>query len=627
MSSRYDIRRFLDVRSAAAPGFGFEGTHFTFLANITGVHQLWRVPAGGGWPVQLTFSEEPVRVAAASPSTEDVLFTMDKGGDECTQIYRVRPTARTPTGDWEGWEVNQLTDSPGAIHEFGGWASDGEHFAFSSNREECGRFDIFVQHVNEREATRVATGPGGYFFAWGWSPDGRYLIVWEYGSTMQQSLKVLDLCSSEMSNVADRDGKTQYMWPCWAADSRAIYCVSNAGGLDLPSPARIDLATGELEYLDRPVHETEMVQASRDGRWLAWSLNVDGRTLVRLKDLERNRIFEPELPLAVASDLAFSVDGKRLALSVDNALLGREIWTCDLPDRPEGSARLERRTYCARAGIPPAAISEPELITYESFDGLRIPAWFSRPPGVDRPPAVVAIHGGPEGQARPIYLPLTQYLVHRGYAVLAPNYRGSGGYGLAYRQLDDGRRRMDSVTDITYGGQWLREQGGVDPARIAAMGASYGGFAALATAAQQPDLWAAVVSIAGITSFITFLENTGAYRRAEREAEYGTIEENRDFLIGISPVTQIDRIRCPVLLMHGANDPRVPLEGTESFADDLRRRGNEVALIRFEDEGHGLTKLHNQVKAYSAIADFLDRVFGNISRSGQMSRLPVNMVR
>lgn len=211
-----------------------------------------------------------------------------------------------------------------------------------------------------------------------------------------------------------------------------------------------------------------------------------------------------------------------------------------------------------------------------------------------------------------MYLPLTQYLIHRGYAVLAPNVRGSGGYGLEYRKLDDKMLRMDSVADMTHAGLWLQASGAVDPKRIAAMGASYGGFGALATAADRPALWAAVVCIAGVTNFITFLENTGPYRRAEREAEYGSLEEDREFLLQISPIHQVDRIICPILLMHGVNDPRVPIEGTEEYADALRRLGRDVILIRYPDEGHGLTKLHNQLDAYSRIADFLDTVFGKI---------------
>ena len=219
---------------------------------------------------------------------------------------------------------------------------------------------------------------------------------------------------------------------------------------------------------------------------------------------------------------------------------------------------------------------------------------------------VINVHGGPEGQSRPEFDPIVQYLVARGYAVLEPNVRGSTGYGYEYQSLDDVRLRMDSVTDLQHAVFWLRESGIADPKRIAVMGGSYGGFMVLAAITTYPDLWAAAVDIVGIANFVTFLENTGPWRRKLREAEYGSLEQDREFLEQISPIHRVDRISSPLFVVHGANDPRVPVGEAEQIVAALRERNVPVEYKRFEDEGHGLVKRSNRLIAYPAIGRFLD---------------------
>ena len=221
-------------------------------------------------------------------------------------------------------------------------------------------------------------------------------------------------------------------------------------------------------------------------------------------------------------------------------------------------------------------------------------------------PTVVEVHGGPESQRRPIWSAPIQYLAGRGFAVLAPNVRGSTGYGKAYSHLDDVRLRMDSVRDLAHAVEWLRANG-ADPRRIAVMGGSYGGFMVLSAITTYPDLWAAAVDIVGIANFVTFLENTGVWRRVLREAEYGSLERDRAFLEEISPIHHVERITAPLIVLHGANDPRVPVGEAEQIVETLRQRGRPVEYLRFEDEGHGLIKLPNRIAGYTAIGAFLER--------------------
>jgi dipeptidyl aminopeptidase/acylaminoacyl peptidase len=265
-------------------------------------------------------------------------------------------------------------------------------------------------------------------------------------------------------------------------------------------------------------------------------------------------------------------------------------------------------TRAAHGGLPTSSFVAPTLIRYPSFDERQIPAWFYMP--TQRPatplPAVVLVHGGPESQSVPAFNFLIQYLLHNGYAVLVPNVRGSTGYGKAYSHLDDGRLRLGAVSDLAHAAYWLRAQPGIDGARLAVYGGSYGGYMVLAGLTSNPELWAAGVDLVGPSNFVTFLENTSEYRRAHREAEYGSLAHDREFLEATAPINHLDRITAPLLVLHGANDPRVPVSEARQLVDKLQERDIAVELIVFDDEGHGIVKLKNKLVAYPAIVEFLD---------------------
>jgi dipeptidyl aminopeptidase/acylaminoacyl peptidase len=239
---------------------------------------------------------------------------------------------------------------------------------------------------------------------------------------------------------------------------------------------------------------------------------------------------------------------------------------------------------------------------------MSIPAWFYPPAnaGSEKYPVIFDVHGGPEGQAQPTFNHVHQYFISRGYVLFVPNVRGSSGYGKNYIALDNVEKRMDSVADLAYAVKWLSKQPSVDPNRIAITGGSYGGFMVLSALTTYPDLWAAAVDIVGISNFVTFLENTSSYRRSHREGEYGSLEHDREFLKSISPIHHVDKITAPLMVIHGANDPRVPLGEAEQMVSALRGRGVPVEFLVYDDEGHGLVKLKNILDAYPKIADFLD---------------------
>lgn len=598
--ARTDIRRYLNIRAAYWPSFSADNRSLTFLSNITGLPQVWRVPVNGGWPEQVTFSSDAVRMVEHHPLDSRIIFGMDRGGSERTQLF---------LSDADGSEVIDLSEQPDAIHSWGGWSHDAGMIAYSSNRADSGRFDVYVQDIAHRGdlARLVRRGPGGYYMAGDFSPDDRSLLVSEQPSNASQFIHVLDLMTGDARLLTPHKSPERFQNPRWAPDGKSIYVLTDRDA-DFLALAQIDIATGALNWVDRPKWDVESFAISPDGRWLAWEVNEDGVSRLRVRAVAGGRTQSPELPIGAIEHPTFSHDGNLLAFAFNGPRHNPDIWTYDLR-----SNTIRQVTQSSKAGVPREAFPAPQLVRYESFDGLRIPAWLYLPPDVSaarKSPVIVYPHGGPESQTRPTFNSVFAYFLNRGYAIFAPNVRGSSGYGAQFMNLDNVRNRMDSVKDLAHGANWLRDSGQVDPKRMAIYGGSYGGFMVLSAITNYPDLYAAAVDVVGIANWVTFLERTGAYRRAAREAEYGSLEHDREFLESISPLRHVERIRTPLLVIHGANDPRVPVHEAEQIVAALRARNVSVEYLRYEDEGHGLIKLANRLHAYPRMAEFLDKHLG-----------------
>jgi dipeptidyl aminopeptidase/acylaminoacyl peptidase len=332
------------------------------------------------------------------------------------------------------------------------------------------------------------------------------------------------------------------------------------------------------------------------------TVETDGKPLITTVSSKAETVKLPAQGIVGA--LAFSKGQDKLAFSFSSAARTSDIWLYDLKTK-----RLTQVTQSDRAGIDPMSFIEPRLIKFRSFDGRDIPAWFYEPKNgtSSAKRVIVSVHGGPEGQERPGFSGLYQYYLSRGYAILATNVRGSTGYGKTYTHLDDVKNREDSVKDLSYAVEWLKTKGGADPKRVAVMGGSYGGYMTLAAITLYPDLWAAAVDTVGISSWESFLKNTSGYRRRQREVEYGRLDRDIDFLRSISPIAKIDRVKCPLFVIAGRNDPRVPWTEGQQMVDALRKRGAFVEWKVYDDEGHGVSKLKNRLELYPMVADFLDK--------------------
>jgi len=587
----YDIERYLNVRSAWGASLGPEG-ELAFLLDTTGSGQVWRLDGPQAWPRQLTHGEEPVSFASWSPTRSELVFGRDEGGNERTQLFRL-------AGD--GSETVPLTATPEAKHQFGGWSHDGNTVAFTSNRREESVFDVYVQGRTADDAERVMDGDGWWNVA-GWSPDDGRLALVESASNFEQDVYVLDLDTRERTHLTPEMETVRHLGVEWGPEGEYLYCCTDTDS-DTLQLARIDAATGERETVATGGEwNLDGVAIDESGR-VVYSRNVEGYTELTVGTLDDGEILTPstvDIPEGVAGGVSFGPEAERFAVTVSAPDDNTNVYVA------KGDGNAERWTLADTAGIPRETFQSPDLVRYESFDGLDVPAFFTRPDAGDPPyPVVVNVHGGPEGQHRPSFSPVSQFLLSAGYAVFAPNVRGSTGYGTAYTHLDDVEKRMDSVADLDAAAAWLGKHEEINSERIAVMGGSYGGFMTLAALTAYPERWAAGIDIVGIANFVTFLENTGSWRRELREAEYGSLDDDREFLESVSPVNNIDAIRAPLLVLHGANDPRVPVSEAEQIAEAAGEHVPVEKLI-FEDEGHGFSKLGNKITAYRRVVDFLD---------------------
>jgi dipeptidyl aminopeptidase/acylaminoacyl peptidase len=588
----YTIQDFLNIKAASFSGFSPDASKLLISSNLSGTAQLYGLPRTGGELRTITSFDEPV-AGGYMPSSDELIVLKDEGGNERMQIYRM---------DDDGSNMRPIAYDPEFIHRFGGITRDGRTLAYESNRRNGVDFDVYV-HDLETGAERLVFDMGGWCSASGFSPDGKLLAITRLTErSFDNDLYLVDVETGDVHHVCPHEEEAVVGSPAWYPDSTGFF-FSTDMERDFVAVARYDLASRKWERAIERDWDLG-VRIDWPGRHVVVSTNEEGYSRLDLHD-GRTLAHVRELPLPHrgSAGASFSKDGRYVGMTFMSYAESGDAWLYD----------SETNDVTRLTDVPKPVASdvfvEPELHRYTSFDGESIPLFLYRPRNVSGDAPVIAyIHGGPEGQYTPLFNGLIQYFVYRGYAVVGPNVRGSTGYGKRYHRLDDKRSRLDSVRDLEALYAWIASTPGLDPDRAALMGGSYGGYMVLAGLAFQPQLWAAGVDIVGISSFVTFLENTAPWRRKFREREYGSLEEDYDFLVEASPITHIDRMRAPLFIIHGTNDPRVPLIEAQQIHAALTEKGVEAELLVYEDEGHGLAKLKNRLDAYPKVADFLDRV-------------------
>ena len=596
-----DLRALLEMRQASPLSFSHDGELLLVGSDIPGTRQLYVVPVRGGELRPLTHFDEPV--AGQLLPDGRVLLEKDAGGNERTQLYLLDAVA--------GAEPEPLVVDPRFIHASPHVGRGGTLLAYATNRRNGTDFDVVARDLRTGEEQTFELG--GWCDVAAISPDGRWIAAERLGERAGDSdLFLLDVATGDVEHATPHEGDAEYGQPVWLPDGSAFLAPTNAGR-DTFAIARYDVATRSWSVVLESAWDLGCA-ADEACRSVLVRVNDDGYSRLELRDPLTLELRE-EVPLprrGVVEQPLFSRDGSLLAFAFSSTTEPFDVYVYDLD-----AHELTRVTTSPRE-VDTATLVEPTLHRFESFDGELIPVFLFRPEGEGPHPVVVMVHGGPEAQWRPwfhtSFAPLTQHLLARGYAVAAPNVRGSTGYGKRYEHLDDVRLRLDSVRDLASLHGWLSEQPGVDGSRAVLYGRSYGGYMVLAGLAFQPELWAAGVEMVGISSLVTFLENTSDYRRAAREREYGSLAHDRDFLLEASPMTRIDAIRAPLFIEHGVNDPRVPVAESYAIERVLAEKGIRCELVVYEDEGHTLEKLANRLDCFTRAAAFLDDVAGGEPR-------------
>lgn len=571
-----------------------DGSEIAYVTNTSGQFNLWRQSTGGGYPHQLTtFDDRTVREVAWSPDGETILFTADREGDEFHQVYRM------PAGG--GWPV-ALTEGPGVQHFLGAgaWSPDGRTVAYAGNDREPTDQDVILRDVEGGEVGRPLAGGASYFPSV-WAPDGSALTAIDLRSNTDTDVHVVSVRDGTTTLVTAHEGEVKFFLGPWAEDGSGFYLVTDEGR-EFLGLAFHDLGTGERRWVETPEWDVEELAVSTGGgRFLVWVVNEDGVSRLMVRDLGSGDLVDlPEVPTGVITNLEMSANGRTLAMFVNRADQPQEVYAVDLVDR-----KVTRLTFGFLGGIPRDDLTVPDLVRYTTHDGREVPAFLYRPRGAGPFPVVLSIHGGPEAQELPTYSGLYQYLLDLGIGVMAPNIRGSTGYGKTYQGMIHRDWGGGELGDLKAAAEYLRSLSWVDGDRLGVFGGSFGGFATLSCVSRLPEYWRAAVDIVGPSNLVSFAKAVPPTWRRFMAAWVGDPETEAAFLMERSPISYVDRIVAPLFVIQGANDPRVVQAESDQIVERLRARGVPVRYDVYEDEGHGFTKRVNEMRAYRDTAAFL----------------------
>lgn len=593
---------YMNARQATPLGFSPQG-QLLISTRFGDVDQLHLVERAAGERRQLTFLREPITQAAFSPDPlrSAFVYLKDVGGNENAQLYYQRmgePAAKLLT---DGKSLNG-----GPV-----WSNSGREVAFFSTARDGASYDIDILEPEAGSLPRLAvTGDSAAWSPLDWSPDDRKLLVLKSVSVSEAYLYVVDLASGQRREVEPAPAKVGISGAKFSRDGQGVYFISDRDG-EFEQLRYVNLFTGEKSLLSAHLPwNIDELAISRDGHYLAYTSNEGGADKLNVLDLRTHQdLIPPRFATpGIIESLSFDAGGTRLAFGFAAPNRPRDAYVLDL-----ASNRMEAWTHSEAGAVDLAKFVTPRLAQFPTFDRIdgrqrQIPVYVYEPSSPGPHPVLIALHGGPESQFRPGFDPWLQYVVNElGFAVVAPNVRGSAGYGKSYLALDNGLLREDAVKDVGALLVWISLQSPFDPKHVVVSGGSYGGYLALATMVDFSERLRGGVDVSGIANFVSFLTNTAPYRQNQRRVEYGDERDldMRAFLRRISPLTNAERISRPLLIVHGKNDPRVPLSEADQIVNRVRAKGGDVWYLQANDEGHGFRKKQNRDAYFRTFAQFL----------------------
>lgn len=587
------LMHYLSTYSIRRPTWTGENK-IAYSYDKNGVAQVWEQELESK-PEQLTFFDNYIVNISSDAKSKQTFFTMSESGNEKFQIFRIKDN-----------KVTKLSANSEAVHHLGPISSDSKKLYYTSNERDYAHFDLKVMDLETLSTELLLENHDNYNFPVSLSPNDRYYVYQKLLSENDMQLWIYDIQEEKSFRMDESEAKFENA--VWKSDSTGFYVLSNKDE-DFVYLAEYNLASKTLKSIRDYQWDIETIALNYSSDLLAVVVNEDGKSKLEIVDT-KSFIAQP-IPAIPNGEIAYydQIDWhpkrNQLIFTLSSGTQPGDIMLLDYD-----KATLNRVTNNNLNIDIEEDCVEPVLKHYQSFDDLTVPYWLYIPKKIkeipkEGLPVVIEIHGGPEGQERTYFNPLIQYILSKGIAVVAPNVRGSTGYGKSYSDLDNVEKRLDSVKDIEWLVKNLVTDGIANADKIAVSGISYGGFMSLSSAARYPELFCAAIDIVGMFNLVTFLENTSSYRRPHRESEYGSLKDNRDLLYEVSPVAKVDNIKGPLLVIHGANDPRVPVNEAEQVVAYLEKRKVPVKYIRYEDEGHGIQKYENKIDYYSKVVQFL----------------------
>ena len=636
----YPFERFASVRSYT--GFDFlknDPSWIVYIADTSGQFNVWRqrsILGSDGEPYasyQITnFIDESVRHVFPSPVDNSIIFFADHQGTETFQIYKIEDA-------FYSWP-EPITQNLKVRHEWGAecFSHNGKHIAYGSNEDNPSNMLVYIKDITNIDSssnneTFCVTNKEGWYVPGYWSPDNKKLNCSQLVTLIDYIIWLLNTENGEMVKVIPSEEKMQkgrFTVGPWSPDGKGFYVISDSGR-EFANLAFYDIGKSKLEWILMPQHDIELVDLSSDGTVLVWTENVDGYSSIFTKNLSNGQIQEITnlSSNGVIEDLKLSPDGKRIGIMMTTPTSPSDIYVLDIDNTKDGddgeSNKIKRKSSVQKlshsflANIPENVLIKPDLIKYGSFDGLEISAFLYKPKeevhsilGNKRAKfgAILSIHGGPTAQERPLYdySGLYQYLANNRLVVITPNFRGSTGYGKSFEKKIYHDWGGDELKDLEYAIKWLKSQEWIDANRIGVFGASFGGFATLSCLTRLPQYnWKAAVDIVGPSNLVTFAKAVPEHWKRFMGELVGDPEKEENFLKERSPITYVDSISqtTNLLVIQGANDPRVVKNESDQIVDILRSKNMDIEYMVFEDEGHGFTKYSNMVRALKKSAEFL----------------------
>ena len=595
-----DISTFLNIGGCGPQGVSWDGKDVYFGANMSGAYQIYRITEEG-WPYQLTTFDDGIESFTLNYAGSMAVVGASVGGDENAQLYLLD----TKTG-----RLSQMTFNPKVQYGSVVWTRDDKTLYFRSNEENLKDFFIYKMDLASGKQEKVfgdTAGIAGSNAIADLSFDGTMLIASNYTSNVNNDLYVVDLATKKYNRLTKDKSDVMYSSVTLLPDNKTIWLTCNDTKEGMSRIAQMTVGSAKVEYVNDGWFDTKWevdgMGFARDFKYQFAVANEDGYARLHLREFEGKK----QLPIPPVEGM-YGYGGcdqnGNFYLSLSSATRTSDVWKWN----PK-TGNWGQLTHSIYAGIDRTMFTEPKLIRYKSFDGLEIPAFLYLPPDYKEGtsvPFIVDAHGGPEGQFQPGFIRNFQYLMLNGYGILAPNPRGSSGYGREFLAMDDYKLRKNSLKDYKAGVDWLIANGYTAPGMIGIRGGSYGGYVVLGMITEYPDLFSAAIDVVGIANFRTFLQNTASYRRALLESEYGPLSDP-EFLDSISPIHKAGVVKTPLLIVHGANDPRVPVDEARQMLAAVAQNGTVVDSLIFADEGHGSGKRVNTIKEYRKHVEFFDR--------------------